>query len=252
MVDAAEAAGVKRFIINDFGWGPDVNSFPEFHAIHAHRRAGWDHARARAEQNRAFTWTGISTGNPIDWVYPSLLPASVMSLHLVISVMVCVKTEILTAQALKRFPAMGFNISTNTAIIYDAGTENFTGTTLDGIGQSVVGVLQHPVPTANRFVKVRSIMTCQNELLDAFQSATGVKWEVERGSTQALVDSGKRKFADGVGGWVLDLAVAQLFDLGQGRGVVASSREESDGDLLGVVEESPRRVVEKVLGLGSS
>jgi hypothetical protein len=67
-IDAAEAAGVYRFIIDDFGWGPDVRGFPEFAAIHAHRRLGWDHARARAEANPHFTWTGLSTGNPIDWV----------------------------------------------------------------------------------------------------------------------------------------------------------------------------------------
>jgi hypothetical protein len=68
MVDAAEAAGVKRFIIDDFGWGPNPHSFPEFANIHDRRRKGWDHAEERAKANPAFTWTGITTGNPIDWV----------------------------------------------------------------------------------------------------------------------------------------------------------------------------------------
>jgi hypothetical protein len=68
MIDAAEAAGVKRFIIDDFGWGPNFRGLPEFKDIHAHRRAGWDHAKARAEANSGFTFTGVTTGNPIDWV----------------------------------------------------------------------------------------------------------------------------------------------------------------------------------------
>lgn len=68
MVDAAEAAGVRRFVVDDFGWGPDVRGWPEFAEVHAARRAQWDYARARAEANPAFTWTGISIGNPIDWV----------------------------------------------------------------------------------------------------------------------------------------------------------------------------------------
>jgi hypothetical protein len=68
MIDAAEAAGVKRFIVDDFGWGKNVRSFPEFADIHARRVVGWDHAKARAEANPGFTWTAISTGNPIDWV----------------------------------------------------------------------------------------------------------------------------------------------------------------------------------------
>lgn len=67
-IDAAEAAGAKRFIVDDFGWGPDVRSLPEFAQIHALRRLGWDRAKARADANPGFTWTGISTGNPIDWV----------------------------------------------------------------------------------------------------------------------------------------------------------------------------------------
>lgn len=68
IIDAAEAAGVKRFIINDFGWGPNVHGLPEFDEIHARRRGGWDHAKTLAMANPKFTWTGITIGNPIDWV----------------------------------------------------------------------------------------------------------------------------------------------------------------------------------------
>lgn len=68
LVDAAEAAGVKRFIIDDFGWGPSVRVVPEFNQVHAQRRLGWDRAKARAEANPVFTYTGITSGNPIDWV----------------------------------------------------------------------------------------------------------------------------------------------------------------------------------------
>jgi hypothetical protein len=68
MIDAAEASGVKRFIVDDFGWGPSVRGLPEFHNVRAKRMAQWDHAKERAEANPGFSWTGISSGNPIDWV----------------------------------------------------------------------------------------------------------------------------------------------------------------------------------------
>lgn len=216
LVDAAEAAGVKRFIIDDFGWGPNVRGLPEFKDVHAQRRLGWNHANARAEANPAFTYTGITSGNPIDW-------------------------------ALRRFPLMGFNVARRQAIIYDAGTEKFTGTTLNGISQAVVGVLQHPDETANRFVKVWSLATCQNELLEAFQSHTGSEWEVERSSTKVLMESGRSKFHAGVSGWVLELVVAQLFDQGEARCVVAPRREDSDCDLLGVLDETPQDIVAKAM-----
>ncbi|KAI1875120.1 uncharacterized protein JN550_002549 [Neoarthrinium moseri] len=215
MVEAAAEAGVKRFIVNDFGWGPDFASEPEFAAIGDTRHVAWDRAKQLAIENTGFTWTGITIGNPIDW-------------------------------ALKRFPLMGFDVKDYTATIYDEGTEQFTGTTLSGIGQSVVGVLKRPDATANRFVKARSIQTCQNELLAAFQIVTGRRWEVHVGKVSDLRESGKQKHQDGAGGWVLDLLVFQLFEPGKGRCIVAS-HEDSDATLLGIPEETAEDIALKAL-----
>ena len=62
---------------------------------------------------------------------------------------------------------MGFDVTQRSAIIYESGSEPFTSTTLAGIGQAVAGVMQNPSETATRFVKVLSIQSCQNELLQA-------------------------------------------------------------------------------------
>lgn len=142
---------------------------------------------------------------------------------------------------------MGFNIAERRATIYDAGTEEFTGTTLEGIGQSVVGVLQYPAETANRFVKVRSIKTCQNELLAAFQKVTQEQqrqWEIERSTAQQTLEEGRSKHTQGLGGWILDLLVYQLYAPGEARCVVAA---EIDNALLGIRQESADEVVEKAL-----
>ncbi|KAI4760324.1 NAD(P)-binding protein [Aureobasidium sp. EXF-3400] len=215
-IDAAVAAGVSRFIIDDFGWGLTTKGFAEFSAIHAQRREGWDHARSEAEEVEGFTWTGLSTGNPIDW-------------------------------AMKKFPMMGFDVQNHSAIIYDSGTEHFTGTTLQGIGQAVVGTLLNPSATANRFLRVQSICTTQNELLAAFEKATGEQWKVERQKSYDLIQSGKDDFETGAGMWRLKLAVATLYDVGQSRGMVAATRDESDAELLGVKDESAEEIVAKLL-----
>jgi hypothetical protein len=144
---------------------------------------------------------------------------------------------------------MGFDITRREAVIYDSGTEQFSGTTLEGIGQAVVGVLKHPEETRNRTVKVMSIKTCQNELLEAFEAVTGQKWTVSRDSTKRLLESGREKNRGGKAGWILELAVSQLFLEGEGRGIVAATREETDSELLGVREESAREVAAKVLRL---
>ncbi|KAI0429752.1 NmrA-like family protein [Xylaria sp. FL1042] len=224
MVDAAARAGVKRYIINDFGWGLNERSLPEFKPINEPRKAAWSRAMEYARRDEGkedgFTWTGITIGNPIDW-------------------------------AVAKFPRMGFNIAERRATIYDAGTEEFTGTTLEGIGQSVVGVLQHPAETANRFVKARSIQTSQNELLAAFQKAAKGQqqqrqWEIERSTAQQALEEGRSKHAQGIGGWILDLLVFQLYAPGEARCIVAS-KEDSDSPLLGIRDESADEVVEKAL-----
>jgi hypothetical protein len=148
---------------------------------------------------------------------------------------------------MKKFPMMGFDVENHHAIIYDAGTERFTGTTLSGIGQAVVGTLLNPLATANRFLAVQSICTCQDELLSAFEAATGERWKVERQTTEELIKSGKEDFSDEIGMWRLKLAVATLYDVGQGRGMVSATREESDANLLGVKEESAGEIVAKLL-----
>lgn len=142
---------------------------------------------------------------------------------------------------------MGFDVQTHKATIYDDGSERFTGTTLQGIGQAVVGVLQNPSATANRFLAVQSIQTCQNELLEAFEKATREKWQVTRTTSRELIESGKKDYQTGAGLWRLKLAVATLYDVGQGRGRVAPSRAESDAELLGLKDETADDIVAKLL-----
>ncbi|KAI1812346.1 NAD(P)-binding protein [Poronia punctata] len=225
MVDAAFKAGVGRFILNDFGWGFGENALPEFKSIGEKRSIAWERAMelASSSPSSPFTWTGITIGCPIDW-------------------------------ALAKFPKMGFNLDTHQATIYDSGTEYFTGTTLSGIGQAVVGVLLNAAEetTRNRFVKVRSVMTCQNDILAALQKREkeGKEWSIEYSTAKQVLDEGRRKYENGEGGWALDLLVYQLFAPGERRCVVVGDGEEDlkDCRLLGVLQEGVDDVVGKAMG----
>jgi hypothetical protein len=141
---------------------------------------------------------------------------------------------------------MGFDIARRSAIIYDQGSEPFTGVTLAGIGQSVVGILRNPDETANRHLRVQSIQTCQNDILTAFETTTGGAWNVERSTSAELLARGRAKKENGEGGWVLDLVVGHLYQEGAANSVVVE-KEESDNDLLGVVEENLMDVVKEIL-----
>lgn len=58
--------------VNDFGWGLNPRSLPEFKPIGETRKVAWDSAKEYAQRDEGkedgFTWTGITIGNPIDWV----------------------------------------------------------------------------------------------------------------------------------------------------------------------------------------
>jgi hypothetical protein len=155
-------------------------------------------------------------------------------------------TRSVLPKALKEFPTMGFDIAHRSAIIYDQGTEPFTGVTLAGIGQSVVGILQNPDETRNRHLCVQSIQTCQNDILAAFETVTGVAWKVERSTSAELFTRGRAKKENGEGGWVLDLVLGQLYEEGAAHSIVAE-KEQGDNDLLGVVEENLMDVVKEIL-----
>jgi hypothetical protein len=214
MMDAAEAAGVRRFILSDFGYGPNHKRLPEIGEwIAKPRNDVLEYAKNKAAANGNFTWSAIAIGNPIDW-------------------------------ALVKFPIFGFDVKNRKAIIYDEGKERFTATTMRGIGNAVVGVLKHEEQTKNRHLVVRSMETCQAEILTAFEKATGAKWEVTKDSAKALIDRGREKMNNGSGGYMLDLVVGQLLEEGVGRSVLTDGQ---DNKLLEMPEESVEEMAVEIV-----
>jgi ABC-type glycerol-3-phosphate transport system substrate-binding protein len=139
---------------------------------------------------------------------------------------------------------MGFSIPERAARTYDSGNEPFTGTTMSCIGDAVAGILQRPGATANKFLRIRSLEVTQNEILAAFEEATGEKWSVTSVSTKDIFEKGKAKLAAGDMGAILDLMVVQLFEEGAGRSIVVT-KEDSDNELLGLQEEEDLSAVIK-------
>ena len=119
---------------------------------------------------------------------------------------------------------------------------------MKGIGNAVVGVLKHPQETANKHLLVRSVETCQNELLGAFEEVTGEMWPVAHETAKDLLVRGREKLANGDRGWVLDLIVAQLLEEGEGRSIVVTE-DKADNGLLGMPEETVLDMVKGIMGL---
>jgi hypothetical protein len=73
MMDAAEAAGVQRFVVDEFGRFPGHKGLPELEAVSASRAAVLRYAVQKALSNPSFTWSAVAIGHPFEWVSKSLV-----------------------------------------------------------------------------------------------------------------------------------------------------------------------------------
>lgn len=75
-VDAAIAAGVRRFIPSEFGINTRKVGGTSIGKILAGKIAVADYLDGKAKENEGFSWTGLSTGLFFDWVsLSSVVPA---------------------------------------------------------------------------------------------------------------------------------------------------------------------------------
>lgn len=68
IVDAALAAGVKRYIPSEFGINTRLTPGTTIGKILAGKVAVVDYLDSKAKENSNFSWTGVSTGMFFDWV----------------------------------------------------------------------------------------------------------------------------------------------------------------------------------------
>jgi len=144
LVEAAVAAGVKRFLPSDFGCdigNPKTGALPVYKLKVATHKA----LREAAEKKPDFSYTLVCTNAILD---------------------LGIQRGIL------------LNWRDSKPKIFDGGKSVFSATTLETIGQTVVGVLTHPEETKNRFVYVKDLDITQNQLLDIAKKLNpGKTWE---------------------------------------------------------------------------
>lgn len=73
MMEAAAAAGVRRFVVDDFGYPPAFQRLPELEATGESRRVVLERAAAVADRYPGFSWSAVAIAVPVDWVRVALL-----------------------------------------------------------------------------------------------------------------------------------------------------------------------------------
>ena len=160
-IDAAVKAGVKRYIPGEFGSNTEA---PEANAAVPIFQFKLDVQKyLKSKEKEGLTWTGVINGPFFDWGI--------------------------------KIGFLGFDLRNNHALIYDGGNNYNDMTVFSTVAKAVVGVLQHPNETANRYIHINSYRTNQNQILAALEKATGTKWTVEHTTCEEQGRKGKEMLA---------------------------------------------------------
>ena len=122
-------------------------------------------------------------------------------------------------------------------------------TTLSQIGAAVASLLAHPTKYANSYVFIFSFTISQAAMFAAVKAATGTKptdWTVENKSTEAYIQGGREKAAQGDIHGVYDLIFGSIFG-GSKYGSDYGNRREISNEDLGLEEEDLESVTREVL-----
>ncbi|KAF2083312.1 NmrA-like family protein [Saccharata proteae CBS 121410] len=155
-VDAAIAAGVRRFIPSEYGTDTASAKVRSLMPIFDGKRAVVEYLQSAGEP-KGLSWTALIPGFFFDWGL--------------------------------KVGFLGFDIQGRKATIWDDGNAAFHTTTLSHIGKALVALLSTPdrlAKTKNTYVYVKSAETSQNEILAALEKKTGAKWAVEKTSTEGV------------------------------------------------------------------
>jgi hypothetical protein len=153
LIDAAVAAGVKRFIPSEFGsvsTNPKLESFPYYSAMANIRKYLQNNSTAGN-----LTWTVLACGAFLEFV-------------------------------LNMPPVLDFK--NHTATILDSGDNRVSSTSMPVVGTAIAAILKHFEVTKNKVLHVSEVIWTQNQLLGfAKELKPTTKWEISKVQTDVLV-----------------------------------------------------------------
>ncbi|KKY15332.1 putativelike family protein [Phaeomoniella chlamydospora] len=212
IVDAAIAAGVKRFIPSEFGINTRTLTHPGLKTILGGKIKTFDYLIEKSKENPSFTYTGVSSSLFFDWGL--------------------------------KFTGLGFNKANKTFNVVDSGNESYSVSSLPFIGRAVASILTHPEKTANQYLLISGFTTTQNQLLKLVEEESGEKWTVQNIRSADLDKTGFEKLSKGDFSAFVNFLQAYVHADGAG---LAVKDEESANKVLGLESEDPRPFIKKWL-----
>ncbi|KAM3544067.1 Isoflavone reductase [Beauveria bassiana] len=208
LVDAAVAAGVKRFLPSEFGCNLD-NALARQIPVFGEKIKIQEYLKERAAAGR-ISYTFVYSGPFLDWGIQNQFVLSVADY----------KPRLL-----------------------DDGKALFSATNLDTVGSALVGILDHLDETKNRAVFLEDIKISQQRLLELAKKAAPEKpWEVSYVKVDDLVKVAGDNLAKGLFTFDNIAPFIHKSFVSPGHG---GNFEKSDNELLGLGRSSDEFVLEQ-------
>ncbi|OCK82932.1 isoflavone reductase [Lepidopterella palustris CBS 459.81] len=211
-IDAAIAAGVKRFLPSEFGSNTPDDRVRSIVPVFAAKKSAVDYLKGKEKE---ISWTSLITGPFFDWGI--------------------------------KVGFLGFNLSSKTSTLIDNGNAPFSGTNLSQIGRALIAILSpaHFSSTSNQYVYVSSFTVTQRDILSVIEKVDGEKWTVKNVESKQLIEDGNRRLKEGDFTAITDLIRAAAFgEQGLGDNRPSGLWNEK----LGLEREELEETVRSVLG----
>ncbi|KAM3430694.1 hypothetical protein NHJ13734_007633 [Beauveria thailandica] len=208
LVDAAVAAGVKRFLPSEFGCNLD-NALSRQIPVFGEKIKIQEHLKERAAAGR-ISYTFVYNGPFLDWG---------------------IRNQFV------------LNVAGYKPRLLDDGKALFSATNLDTVGSALVGILDHLDETKNRAVFLEDIKISQQRLLELAKKAAPEKpWEVSYVKVDDLVKVAGENLAKGIFTFDNIAPFIHKSFVSPGYG---GNFEKSDNELLGLGHSSDEFVLEQ-------
>jgi hypothetical protein len=163
LIDAAAAAGVRRFIPSEFGHNTGSDAVVALTPVFGGKRLSVE----RIKSHPGLTWTAVITGLFFDW-------------------------------GIER--AAIIDVRNGTASVWDGGDVPFSTTNLRLIGRTLVKIFTDPAAyedSENKYIYLASHTTTQNEVVAAAEKATGKQFVITKIDGAQKIAEGKEKLSKG-------------------------------------------------------
>ncbi|KAH9204258.1 hypothetical protein DL95DRAFT_377111 [Leptodontidium sp. 2 PMI_412] len=163
LIDAAIAAGVKRFIPADYGavtTNPKLHEYPFYSTVGKIQKY-----LAEKSKSTGLSYTVLSTGAFTDML----------------------------------FGAIGIiDFDKHEAVLYDGGDSRFSTNSMAGVGKAIAQILKHPKETSNRMLRISEAILTQNKLLAiAKELKPEITWKTTLVDTSEMMKEALASFGAG-------------------------------------------------------